>query len=181
MWRLEYRDYGDTAYACLGVCQGASTEEIKTAYKATAKRAHPDKETGSHEFFVAVTAAYSILTEHRDAYNRELRYSERAWNRDIDSESDGWYDSSDEDPEPRRRPTPEDEAGEHGIPPEYTGHASGQYRIRTRMVFLTWAGLPRDTVPITSPSPSPSPPCVIRRTRYSCLSSVHCDDSSSRT
>lgn len=61
-------------YAVLGVPQGASEKEIKRAYKALARKNHPDQNpnnAAAEERFKAVSAAYDVLgdAEKRAAYD----------------------------------------------------------------------------------------------------------------
>ena len=62
-------------YAILGVPQSAADEEIKSAYRALARRYHPDSRAGGAptELFHAVQAAYSVLKDpdSRSAYDRK--------------------------------------------------------------------------------------------------------------
>ena len=66
-------------YAILGITSVAGQEEIKKAYRALAKRYHPDvnKEPAAHERFVEIGEAYEVLSrqETRSAYDRLRRSS----------------------------------------------------------------------------------------------------------
>jgi curved DNA-binding protein CbpA len=55
------RDY----YGVLGVNKDATTEDIKRAYRALAKKYHPDinKSTGSEEAFKGISEAYQVLSD----------------------------------------------------------------------------------------------------------------------
>jgi len=59
-------------YEELGVKKDASPEEIKKAYRARAKKTHPDKHGGDPELFNKVNVAYSILINPE----RKKRYDE---------------------------------------------------------------------------------------------------------
>jgi len=52
-------------YATLGLTYAADAHAIKEAYRALAKRYHPDvsKEANAHEQFIRVTQAYEILSD----------------------------------------------------------------------------------------------------------------------
>jgi molecular chaperone DnaJ len=64
------RDY----YEILGVPRGADPDAIRNAYRALAKRYHPDvnKETGAEERFKEINEAYGVLSDdqRRSAYDR---------------------------------------------------------------------------------------------------------------
>src|SRR3990167_5099370 len=68
-------------YEILGIPKGANAEEIKKAYKALAKKYHPDlnKEKGAEEKFKEVQHAYSILgnDEKRRSYDQFGEQAER--------------------------------------------------------------------------------------------------------
>ncbi|MBV8952021.1 MAG: DnaJ domain-containing protein [Actinobacteria bacterium] len=73
-WRLN--DY----YSVLGVSPGASDEEIDTAFRALAKRWHPDRCAGdadAAERFKEITAAHDVIGDPRRrlAYDRERALS----------------------------------------------------------------------------------------------------------
>ena len=66
---VEKRDY----YEVLGVARDAGANDIKKAYRALARKFHPDnKETGSEEQFKELTEAYEVLsdTDKRSMYDR---------------------------------------------------------------------------------------------------------------
>jgi len=67
-------------YAVLGVAPDASLAQIKKAYRARARRDHPDRNPGNPDAearFKAASAAYAVLsdTEQRGQYDRSLRAS----------------------------------------------------------------------------------------------------------
>jgi tetratricopeptide (TPR) repeat protein len=65
----------DRCYQLLGICRGASIEELKAAYRSLARKLHPDLNPGDNEAnqrFIEVNQAYKVLlvglttpTEHR--------------------------------------------------------------------------------------------------------------------
>jgi curved DNA-binding protein CbpA len=66
-------------YIILGVLQTASFDEIKTAYRALAKKYHPDKNQGNRsaeETFKEIQEAYGVLSnaEKRRRYDLKLNY-----------------------------------------------------------------------------------------------------------
>ena len=68
---MSQQDY----YEVLGVARGASTEEIKKAYRQMAMRFHPDKnpdDPAAEKKFKEVAEAYEVLSdpERRGLYDR---------------------------------------------------------------------------------------------------------------
>lgn len=59
-------------YSILGVAKGASTEEIKKAYRKLAHQHHPDKQGGDEAKFKEVNEAYQVLSDaqKRAQYDR---------------------------------------------------------------------------------------------------------------
>jgi hypothetical protein len=73
------RDCGRrSCYEILEVSARASAEDIKKAYRALAKRWHPDKNPNNQEYaqtkFMQIGNAYEILTEERDEYDQHRRF-----------------------------------------------------------------------------------------------------------
>ncbi len=63
-------------YRTLGLAPTANDEDIKQAYRALAKKFHPDTNQGdprSEEFFKSITIAYKVLSDpqERESYNRQ--------------------------------------------------------------------------------------------------------------
>ena len=63
-----------THYEVLGLLEGASTAEVRQAYRRLVKVAHPDR-AGDPEQFRLITQAYDVLADptRRAAYDRSLR------------------------------------------------------------------------------------------------------------
>jgi tetratricopeptide (TPR) repeat protein len=54
----------DKCYLLLGICRGASLDELKAAYRSLARKWHPDLnpgDTDAHQRFIALNQAYEIL------------------------------------------------------------------------------------------------------------------------
>lgn len=73
-----------TYYDILGVSTTANTNEIRSAYKKTALKLHPDKYSGTRkedakEAFLLITDAHETLTDERlrSIYNETLKKKER--------------------------------------------------------------------------------------------------------
>ncbi len=66
---------GPDLYALLGLKPGASSQQIKHAYRVLAKRYHPDTAPDEQDAakFIAISAAYEVLSdpEQRKDYDRE--------------------------------------------------------------------------------------------------------------
>ena len=58
------RDY----YEVLGVDKNADEAALKKAYRALAKKYHPDMETGSPEKFLELKKNYDMLCAYMDSY-----------------------------------------------------------------------------------------------------------------
>jgi DnaJ-class molecular chaperone len=61
------------AYAILSVARDASVYEIRVAYRALARRHHPDRPDGDESLFLQIQAAYQILIDpgSRAAHDRD--------------------------------------------------------------------------------------------------------------
>lgn len=71
-------------YEFLGVTQGASTEEIRAAYRQRAAILHPDRNPGDAEvaqLFTEISKAYEVLVdpEKRAAYDASLKTTRPWW------------------------------------------------------------------------------------------------------
>ncbi|KAK7938257.1 hypothetical protein WMY93_001583 [Mugilogobius chulae] len=84
---VEARDF----YALLGVSRGASTREIRRAFKQLALTMHPDKNPGdasAHEKFLEVNRAYEVLKDE-DLRKKYDKYGEKG----LDEQQGGRYES----------------------------------------------------------------------------------------
>jgi len=65
----------DNFYEILGVAEDADQEEIRKAYRALAKKYHPDSGNGDGEMFHKINHAYTVLSrpESRHDYDKTLR------------------------------------------------------------------------------------------------------------
>ena len=64
----------DNYYKILGVNRDSSTDEIKKAFRALAKKYHPDNDSGDKKKFEEINMAYQILSDEqkRKAYDDKL-------------------------------------------------------------------------------------------------------------
>lgn len=60
-------------YDILGIKEGATTKEIKKAYRTLAQKYHPDKENGNKTFFLKVKQAYERLIQKRKSKQTSTR------------------------------------------------------------------------------------------------------------
>ncbi|EIW85100.1 DnaJ-domain-containing protein [Coniophora puteana RWD-64-598 SS2] len=94
------------AYATLGLQQGATLDNVKTAYKQLALKNHPDKNPGNEDAtaqFQKLSEAYNILLKHLDSSSPPRRHyypcghsvhSDEDLSDDYD---EYWYDPSNDD------------------------------------------------------------------------------------
>ena len=68
-------------YRALGLSRGASASQVRTAYRALAKRHHPDTATGDEVAFRAVATAYEVLSDPaaRRDNDESLRTGNKRW------------------------------------------------------------------------------------------------------
>ncbi|KAF8557302.1 DnaJ-domain-containing protein [Imleria badia] len=90
------------AYALLGLEQGASMDQVRSAYKQLALRTHPDKNQGNAEAtaqFQQLSEAYTVLqTHHTPSEPLSFCPCGRAHDSDDDDYDDDYYfDDEDED------------------------------------------------------------------------------------
>ncbi len=65
----------DKCYQLLGICQGASLDELKTAYRALARKWHPDLNPGNteaHQRFITIDRAYRFLLTEIPLYSTRV-------------------------------------------------------------------------------------------------------------
>ena len=72
-------------FTVLGLKPGASDDDVKKAYRALAKKFHPDKnkEAGAEDKFKEIGGAYEVLKnkDRREVYEREInRQISEKWN-----------------------------------------------------------------------------------------------------
>lgn len=74
----------DDLYAALGVAPTASTDEVRTAYKRRAKKAHPDA-GGDVDDFDRITRAKNVLVDprRRERYDRDGVTDDAPDNREV--------------------------------------------------------------------------------------------------
>ncbi|KAL5489755.1 hypothetical protein ACEPAI_4587 [Sanghuangporus weigelae] len=95
----------EEAYAVLGLENGASPEEVKSAYKKIAMKTHPDKnpDVDATQKFQEVGAAYNTLIRHFDKLETTSAYQSDFWQSDYsDTDSDSFEDeyvSDDDEPD----------------------------------------------------------------------------------
>ncbi len=81
-------------YEILGISEGASVREIKSAYKRLAKLYHPDVNpdgTAAHERFKEISEAYEILSDAR----KRKAYDVSGASASADGDSWGYQDRGD--------------------------------------------------------------------------------------
>lgn len=120
---------GDSLYDVLGVQPGATTDEIRAAFRTLSKKVHPDQ-GGSAALFRRVQEAYDTLSDprRRAAYDRSLREPSPSeppgtsedeatgWVRTDTPPGPGWGGTTGPKPPPRSSQPPP-EAGAYTWPP----------------------------------------------------------------
>lgn len=68
-----------THYETLSVSENASKEEIKKQYRKLASVYHPDKKSGNHKIFSAISHAFEVLYDDtkRESYDLDLDYERK--------------------------------------------------------------------------------------------------------
>lgn len=141
-----------THYEMLGVPHDASRDELAKAYRAAARRAHPDT-GGTAEEFAAVTRAWEVLGDpaSRADYDRELRPDD-AW------AAAGWgRDDATQAPEGHAEAAPDARADQwaSGWGTEQAGAVGAARGVDP------FSGGPVELVPITLPPLRNRPPSLV--------------------
>jgi tetratricopeptide (TPR) repeat protein len=62
----------DQCYQLLGICQGASIDDLKAAYRSLARKLHPDlnpDDVEAHQRFISLNQAYQILLDRTQQHS----------------------------------------------------------------------------------------------------------------
>lgn len=72
-------NYTGDLYSVLGVSPTASEDDLRQAYRVSARRFHPDvnKSPGASEIFKQINAAYEVLADKHQRDEYDVRYRER--------------------------------------------------------------------------------------------------------